>query len=377
MFKQFLSIFSKPKEEPNLNQEQLQSFFENDEFDAVRRILLSDPKTSLSDTQNKIIFNKFLDELKTGNTNASFSRFFYEKAITPTHEQILNILSLELPQEAKNYTLKIYLSKYSKLSLNINYLEASHPHEKFANYLVEIVNSENFLGENLAYFNNYLEKGSKNLEVDEFLFYLSSPTLAQHVSFDKVKSSSHASSKITRSIFSQLRQSSLEHIKHNKNLTNNNQSSEPPSLDKMKLKELPTEIYDMVQNIIDKSTKFQKINNFSHNPDDEYFLNNITSRYLPQTLSKYLQISPSFRNIILESQNSSATDILKETLQVYEKRISLIQDNILAETNRKLKLQGRFIQKLSQNLEHYQAGTADQIGELEIPPVEIKKVRLR
>lgn len=377
MLKQFFSIFTnKSKEEVNLNQQELNKFYENNEFDAVRRLLLADKSTFLTNNQNDFIFKNFIDELSSGNTNASFSRFFYENAIKVNHKQLLQIIETPVPVEAKNYVLKTYLSKFSNISLDINYLEASHPHEKFAKFLVEAANDTSIVGDSVLYFRNYLKNGSNKKDTDEYLFYISSPLLSQHLSFDEIKNSNHASAKIIRSIFTQIRQSSFEKRKHQPENNVDRKQDEPPTLEKLNLSSLPKDIYEMVQTIIDKSKKFQSIKNFSHDPDDEYFLKSINNRYLPQTLHKYLQISPNFRDVILDSQKVSATDILKETLQVYEKRINLVQENILNETNRKLKLQGRFIQKLSQNLEHYQAGTADQIGELEIPEVEIKRVRL-
>lgn len=381
MLKKFFSFLSVSGSESNTikadnkNQEQLALFYQNKEWDAVRRVLNADKTTSINATQSQFIFSQFQNELKEGNYHGTFSRFFFENSISISTKNLIELFQSKLPKEATTCLLQTFLNKYSNLSTAINYLEKASPYESFAKYIIHEVNHDSHKEGVCEHFKNYLRSGMGNLtEENELLFYVASPLIAQNVEFEQIKNSSHASQKIIRAVFSQIRQASLEKIKINK--PEPKAEIIPPTLENLPLNKLPSDVLKIVNDMVEKTKKFSEIKNYSHDPDDAYFLQSLTAKYLPPILQHYLEINPEFRDTVLSSQKSSATEILKETLNIYVKRLDLVQSNILEETNKRLKLQGRFIQQLSNNLEHYQAGTSDQIDEFPVPDVPIRKVRL-
>jgi hypothetical protein len=375
--KKIFGIFSKNESEDikkeDVYLQQFEGFMNKKDYDSSLNVLRAYPNILVQNNHMQILANLFIKEIEKGNFDNKYLPFLQRGEIKLGGDDFVALCQNSISDELKKVFIKQYLKKHSTLNITTDYLANSDVGEEYTNYIIKNLNSENYQKDILKWFKKYLKEGGVNKNED-LIFYLASPLISKTYPFDEIKNSTVISPKIVRAVFSHLRNNSMDEMKSK--IEQTAKKEEPITIESLPLSELPLNMFEMVKKMIERAKKYEKVK-VMYDGEDKYFLSRFLPDYLPETLHKYLTIDKNFRDKVLENQESSATQILLETLLIYEKRLDMVNKNIVDETTRKFKLSGLFIDKLGSNLVHYQNGTSDQIGEIELPDVPMEPIRFK
>lgn len=364
----FKSIFSE-KEPQEIIDERVNNFYTEQKWESLYFLLDSKESLSLSSEQYSFIAKSFISEIRENNYEGVFSKFFIRGPLNLKSDDFCELTKTSISEELKKYLVKEYLRKYSNLNIEVDLMEKVHPYETYAKYLIKNINSEETNTTIINNFKKALDSKNKLTEEEDFIYYLAAPSIAKTTNFSDLKENSNLSPKLIRNVFSQL------HIANK--IVEKKIIVKPIEIDLNNLGKynFDKDILDSINNIINEHKKIVNIK-YNLDGDDKFFLDRILSNYLPQTLNDYVKIHDNFRSKIVEGYTLSANDMLKETLFIYEKKITSIKNNIINEFKKRMNINKKYIQKLGDNLNHYQKGTYDMIDDEPFEAPEASLVKL-
>lgn len=375
------NIYQISKEDIDEGRLFIDSLFDNDEYSAMARANKSNStKYQITSSQIEWVKNKFLHDIKNEDLTTQNFQFFIINPKLMDNNLIVPLFQSYLSEKVVVDLLRHHiLSKNSELlntkKFNSHDFKNKEVYEFFENKFKD-PEAIQLLKQS---FNSYLKNGSSHAN-EEYLYCLAAKQLAPFFSMTDIQESSYASNRVNRTFFSEYRQQ-----------INSDSSSPQVTKPVVEKKETPAfKLSDITPNtlpsildgkyneILTLVKKFEK-SKITHDPEDSHFLESLMSRHLPETLSQYLQIDPSYRDKKVTKNSQTATEITGETLDLYLKRLDRVNQNLSYTALQKLQANKLLIQRMSNNINLYNQGITDVPDDLEIqaPEVTPRKVTLR